>query len=102
MNDETQPHDLPTDGPRGDELGQQLAYNATVGAIQRVAMALIDLPRDERAAQYPIIRKNFQSAMRECGVEGAMADAWLDGTIIGIKALVTEIETSGGGVGGTA
>jgi hypothetical protein len=31
-----------------------------------------------------------------------MADAWLDSTIIGIQALVTEIETSGGAVGGHA
>jgi hypothetical protein len=82
--------------------GQQVAYTATVEAIQRVAMALIELPKDERAAQYPIIRKNFQAAMRESGVEGPMADAWLNSTIIGIQALVTEIETSGGAAGGQA
>jgi hypothetical protein len=82
--------------------GQQVAYTATVEAIQRVAMALIELPKDERAAQYPIIRKNFQAAMRESGVEGAMADAWLDSTIIGIQTLVDEIETSGGAAGGQA
>jgi hypothetical protein len=29
-------------------------------------------------------------------------DAWLDSTIIGIQALVMEIETSGGAVGGQA
>ena len=87
-----------------DELtpDQQAAYGATVEAIRRVAMALIDLPRDERAAQYPIIRKNFQAAMSECGIEGPMADAWLDSTIIGIQALVMEIETGGGAVGGHA
>ena len=65
-------------------------------------MALIELPRNERAAQYPIIRKNFRTAMCECGIEGPMADAWLDSTIIGIQALVMEIETSGGAVGGQA
>jgi len=66
------------------------------------AMALIDLPRNERAAQYPIIRKNFQAAMCECGIEGPMADAWLDSTISGIQGLVTEIEISGGAMGGQA
>jgi hypothetical protein len=87
-----------------DELtpGPQAAYTATVEAIRRVAMALMDLPRDERAAQYTIIRENFQAAMNECGIKGPMADAWLDSTIIGIQALVTEIETSGGAVGGQA
>jgi hypothetical protein len=65
-------------------------------------MALIELPRDERAAQYPIIRKNFQAAMSECGIQGPMADAWLNSTITGIQALVTEIETSGGAAGGQA
>jgi hypothetical protein len=86
-----------------DELtpGQRV-YKATVEAIRRVAMALIELPRNEHAAQYPIIRKNFQAAMRECGITGPMADAWLDSTIIGIQALVTEIETSGGARGGHA
>jgi hypothetical protein len=87
-----------------DELtaGQRVAYTATVEAIRRVAMALMEFPRDQRAAQYPIIRKNFQAAMRESGVEGPMADAWLNSTIIGIQALVTEIETSGGAAGGQA
>jgi hypothetical protein len=93
-----------TDAQSIDELtaGQRVAYAATVEAIRRVAMALIELPRDERAAQYPIIRKNFQAAMIECGIKGLMADAWLDSTIIGIQSLVTEIETSGGAVGGRA
>ena len=79
-----------------------MAYATTVDAVRRVAMALIELPRNERAAQYPIIRKNFQAAMCECGIEGPMADAWLDSTIIGIQALVMEIETGGGAVGGHA
>jgi hypothetical protein len=87
-----------------DELtpGQQVAYAATVEAIRRVAMAVMELPRDERAVQYGIIRKNFQSALSECNIVGPMADAWLDGTIIGIQALVNDIEDSGGAVGGQA
>jgi hypothetical protein len=105
MPDEAQQeHRDATGAQAGDELtpGQQVAYAATVEAIRRVAMALMELPRDERAAQYPLIRKNFQAAMRESGVEGAMADAWLDSSIIGIQTLVDEIETSGGAAGGQA
>src|SRR4051812_13484172 len=95
MPDEAQQQhrDILKDCPPGDELthDQQAAYGATVEAIRRVAMALIELPRNERAAQYPTIRKNFQAAMCECGIEGPMADAWLNSTIIGIQALVMEI-----------
>ena len=83
-------------------LGQEEAVAATVGAIQRIAMALLELPREERAAQYPMVRRTFEAALTECGIEGAVADAWLDSTIIGIQALVTEIETSGGAGGGKA
>jgi hypothetical protein len=87
-----------------DELtpGPQAAYTATVEAIRRVAMALIELPRDERASQYPTSERTFKAAMIECGIKGLMADAWLDSTIIGIQSLVTEIESSGGAAGGQA
>jgi hypothetical protein len=70
MPDEAQQQyrDTLSDCPPVDELtpDQQAAYVATVEAIRRVAMALIDPPKNERAAQYPIIRKNFQAAMCEC------------------------------------
>jgi hypothetical protein len=84
----------------GDEITPDEQHTAE--AIQRIAMALLDLPREERAAQYPVIRKNFEEAFRGCGVEGPAVDAWLDSTIIGIQALVMEIETCGGAMGGRA
>ena len=74
----------------------------TAEAVQRMAMALLDLPREERVAQYPLIRRNFEAALRECGIGGADADAWLDSTIIEIQSLLAQIETSGGAVGGRA
>ena len=74
----------------------------TAEAVQRIAMALLDLPREERAAQYPVIRRNFEAALTECGIEGPVADAWLDSTIIGIQNLLNEIENSGGAGGGQA
>lgn len=70
----------------------------TAEAVQRIAMALLDLPREER----PFIRRNFEAALTECDIDGPVADAWLDTTIIGIQRLVNDIENSGGAVGGQA
>ena len=41
----------------------------TAGAVQRMAMALLDLPREERVSEYPVIRRNFEEALRSCGIE---------------------------------
>ena len=44
-----------------DELTreQEEAVAATVGAIQRIAMAIVALPKEEQAAHYAIVRRNF-------------------------------------------
>jgi hypothetical protein len=75
---------------------------ATVGAIQRIAMAIVELPKEERAAHHALVRRNLQAAVVECGIEADVAQAWLDKTMIGIESLVTEIETSRGAGGGKA
>jgi hypothetical protein len=81
---------------------QEEAVAATVGAIQRIAMAIVALPKEERAAHYALVRRNFEVAITKLGIEGAMAHAWLNSTMIGIESLVTEIEAGGGAAGGTA
>ena len=87
-----------------DELTreQEEVVAATVGAIQRIAMAIVDLPKEERAAHYTMIRRNFEAALTECGIESAAAHAWLNNTMVGIQSLVTEIEAGGGASGGKA
>ena len=75
---------------------------ATVGAIQRIAMAIVELPPEERTAHYTVVRTRLAAAMKELGVEDTIADAWLDKTMDGIQALVMEIEAGGGAEGGTA
>ena len=75
---------------------------ATVGAIQRIAMAIVELPKEDRTAHYTMIRRNFEAALTECGVESAAAHAWLNNTMVGIQSLVTEIEAGGGASGGKA
>ena len=69
---------------------QEEAIAATVEAIQRIAMAIVALPKEERAAHYALVRRNFEAAITKFGSEGAMAHAW-------IESLVTEIEAGGGG-----
>jgi hypothetical protein len=87
-----------------DELTreQEEAVAATVGAIQRIAMAIVALPKEQRTAHYALVRRQFEAAITEFGIEGAMAHAWLSSTIIGIETLVTEIEAGGGASGGKA
>ena len=87
-----------------DELTpeQEEAVAATVGAIQRIAMAIVALPKEQRAAHYTLVRRNFEAAIKEFGIQGDMANAWLDMTMHGIQTLVMEIEAGGGATGGTA
>ena len=83
-------------------LGQEEAVAATVGAIQRIAMAIVELPAEGREAHYAMVRHNFEAALMEVGIEGASAQAWLNSTMHGIESLVSEIEAGGGAVGGNA
>jgi hypothetical protein len=75
--------------------GQEEAVAATVGAIQRIAMAVVELPTEGRAAHYAMVRRNFQAALMEVGIEGATAHAWLNNMMHGIGSLVSEIEAGG-------
>ena len=75
---------------------------APVGAIQRIAMAIVELPREERSEHYTVARTSLAAAIKELGVDESIANAWLDKTIVGIQALVMEIEAGGGAEGGTA
>ena len=75
---------------------------ATVGTIQRIAMAMVELPQEERRELYSLVRRSLAEAIKELGVEDTIADVWLDKTMAGIQALVIEIEAGGGAEGGTA
>src|SRR2546421_10497884 len=84
-----------------DELTpeQEEEVAATVGAIQRIAMAIVALPKEQRAVHYALVRWKFEAAMREFGIERDKARTWLDRTMNGIQTLVTEIEAGGWGCG---
>ena len=83
-------------------LGHDEAVAATVGAIQRIAMAIVELPTEGRAARYAMVRRKFEAVMMEVGIEGTTAHAWLNSTMDGIESLISEIEAGGGAVGGKA
>jgi hypothetical protein len=87
-----------------DELTreQEEVVAATVGAIQRIAMAIVELPTEGRAAHYAMVRRKLEAVMMEVGIEGATANTWLNSTMHGIESLVSEIEAGGGAVGGKA
>jgi hypothetical protein len=90
------------EGKTVDDLSEQYAVAATVGTIQRIAMAIVELPTERWAAHYVMVRRKFEAVMMEVGIEGATAHAWLNSTMHGIESLVSEIEAGGGAVGGNA
>jgi hypothetical protein len=47
---------------------QEEAVAATVGAVQRIAMAIVELPKEGRAAHYAMVRRKFEAAMMEVGI----------------------------------
>ena len=49
-----------------------------------------------------MVRRNFEAALMEVGIEGTTAHAWLNNTMHGIESLVSEIEAGGGAAGGKA
>jgi exopolyphosphatase/pppGpp-phosphohydrolase len=69
--------------PRMDEgSAEELdTVSGTVGTIQRIAMAMVELPPEERIAHYTVVRTSFAAAIKELGVEDTIANAWLDKTM---------------------
>jgi hypothetical protein len=45
-------------------------------------MAIVALPKEERARYYALVRRQFEAAITEFGIEGAMGHAWLNSTMI--------------------
>ena len=81
---------------------QQDLLDATKAVVRNIAMVIVRLPREQRGAQYAIVRRNFENSINEHGLEGKTGDRWLDGTMAMLQALVAEIDASGGARGGRA
>ena len=54
-----------------DELTreQEEAVAATVGATQRIAMAIVALPKEQRTAHYALVPRQFEATITEFGIE---------------------------------
>jgi hypothetical protein len=81
---------------------RQAAIEASIGSVQRIATRIIDLPNDQREAALEIVHREYMEAAKKSGFDDERGRAWADLQTEGIKALIAEIEKSGGGHGGTA
>jgi hypothetical protein len=81
---------------------QKELLDHTMQAVQRIALAMIELSHDERELQYSIVQRNFERALSQVGIEENTARDWLDVTMRALRAIVSEIEAGGGARGGQA
>jgi hypothetical protein len=81
---------------------QRQVLDHTLQAVQRIALAMLDLAQDEREQQYGIVRRNFERALSQVGIEEKTAHDWLDVTMRALRAFVSEIDARGGAQGGQA
>jgi hypothetical protein len=81
---------------------QKEVLDHTVQAVQKVALAMLELSQDERELQYNIVQRNFERALSQVGIEEKTARDWLDVTMRALRTFVSEIEAGGGAQGGQA
>lgn len=81
---------------------QEKALDATLGTVQRVAMKIVELSRDRREEAFAIARRNYGEALRKIcqNPDDGAPHAWLEKVMEGLRALVAEIESTGGAGGG--
>jgi hypothetical protein len=81
---------------------QRANLEATVASQQRIAMAIVAMPKDRRAVGIDKARSVFEDTIKQHGVKSEAGRAWVASMVRGIEILVREIEASGGDGGGTA
>jgi aspartyl-tRNA synthetase len=74
---------------------QQAAIEVSIGSAQRIAMRIVDLPKDKREAGIEFVRREYEDALEKFGIDGEQARAWLELQIKEIRSLISEIEASG-------
>jgi hypothetical protein len=75
---------------------QQAAIEVSIGSAQKIAMRIVDLPKDKREAGIEFVRRNYADALEKFGIDGEQARAWLELQMKGIRSLISEIEATGG------
>lgn len=77
-------------------LTQQAVFAARIQSLlEAVATKIAMLPEDQREAGLTMIRRNYETELKESGFDNAHGHKWLDLQIGAIRRLVAEIETSG-------
>jgi hypothetical protein len=75
---------------------QQAAIETSIGSTQKIAVRIVDLPKDKREAGIEFVRRNYADALEEFGIDSEQGRAWLELQIKRIRSLISEIEASGG------
>ena len=77
-------------------LTQQAVFAARIQSLsEAIAKKIAMLPEDQREAGLTMIRRNYETELKESGLDNAHGHKWLDLQIDAIRRLVAEIETSG-------
>jgi hypothetical protein len=71
------------------------AIEAIEGSLHRMAMKILDTPESEREAVYEIMRQSLKAVV-------PVDEGFEEQYMIWLRALVSIIESGGGGKGGTA
>jgi hypothetical protein len=75
---------------------------ASIDSAQRIAIRVVDVPPSQREAAFEIVRRDFEHALKRNGHDHEQGHAWLAAQMNLIRALVAEIDASGGGIAGRA
>ena len=77
-------------------LTQQAVFAARIQSLlEAVATKIAMLPEDQRESGLTMIRRNYETELKENGLDNAHGHKWLDLQIDATRRLVAEIETSG-------
>ena len=74
------------------------ALQVIEGSLHRMAMKILDTPVSEREATYEIMRQSLKEATDAVPIDEGFEDQYMKW----LRALVSIIESGGGGKGGTA
>jgi len=84
------------------EEKRRKAFEAIEGFLHRMAMQVLEAPRSEREAVYEIVRESLSETRRELNLADTEMADFEENFMSWLRALVSIIERSGGGQGGTA
>jgi hypothetical protein len=76
--------------------------DAIMGSLQRMAMQVLEAPKEDREKVYEEIREDFAETWRAHGAAFNVGPDFIEQYMIHLRALVSIIERGGGAAGGTA